>query len=56
MLHGSGAGGEGVRDWIRATGSVLLEALEAANVEIVFPTAPERLYILAGGGCTTNVM
>ena len=49
MLHGSGDSGEGIRDWIRATGSVFLEALEAANVEIVFPTAPERPYSLSGG-------
>ncbi|CAM9364137.1 unnamed protein product [Ectocarpus sp. 6 AP-2014] len=55
FLHGSGDTGRGVRDWLSsASGGKFDRAIAELGLgEVVYPTAPERRYTLAGGAPST---
>ncbi|CBN76593.1 GI23857 [Ectocarpus siliculosus] len=55
FLHGSGDTGGGVRDWLSsASGGKFDRAIAELGLgEVVYPTAPERRYTLAGGAVST---
>ncbi|CAB1109745.1 unnamed protein product [Ectocarpus sp. CCAP 1310/34] len=55
FLHGSGDTGRGVRDWLSsASGGKFNRAIAELGLgEVVYPTAPERRYTLAGGAPST---
>lgn len=55
FLHGSGDTGRGVREWLSsASGGKFEQALADLGLgPVVYPTAPERRYTLAGGAPST---
>ena len=55
FLHGSGDTGRGVREWLSsASGGKFEQTLVDLGLgPVVYPTAPERRYTLAGGAPST---
>mmetsp|Transcript_10401 Transcript_10401/g.12636 ORF Transcript_10401/g.12636 Transcript_10401/m.12636 type:complete len:233 (-) Transcript_10401:61-759(-) len=53
FLHGSGDSGDGVTNWINHVDPAFLQSLHAANIKVIFPTAPMRPYSLMNGEIST---